>query len=324
MGSWAAPPKSFIRNSADQEDLTMTYSYPASGPVTLHTLLGENASTKSLTSGAIKSDIVSFDFDSPELIHHGFKPMVREGKYDWGELAIVTFLQAKFYGKPLVLVPAIIGGRFQHQCVAYNSDKGDLKPADLNGKRIGVRSYTQTTGAWVRGILQNEYGVDPANVEWVVFEDAHLAEYKEPSNVHLAPKGKKLKEMLFSGEVDAAMIGSDMPDDPRIKTVIPAPKADALAWHERTGVIPMNHMVVVRSQLSQQRPDVVKEIYRMLLESRDRDTKPVNGLQMRPFGVEAMRPSLEMVIDYAFQQKILGRKLLVDELFDDTTRTLGV
>ncbi|EUB95471.1 hypothetical protein PMI07_001959 [Rhizobium sp. CF080] len=301
----------------------MTRTYPASGPVKLETLLGENASTKSLTSGAIKSDIVSFDFDSPELIHHGFKPMVREGKYDCGELAIVTFLQAKYYGKPLVLLPAVIGGRFQHRCVAYNTEHGMLKPADLNGKRIGVRSYTQTTGVWIRGILQNEYGVDPAKVHWVTFEDGHLAEYTDPSNVERAAKGKKLKEMLFSGEIDAAMIGSDMPDDPRIKTVIADPKKDALDWHARTGVIPMNHMVVVRPELSRQRPDVVGEIYRMLLESRDLDTKPVDGLQMRQFGLKALRPSLEMAIDYAFQQKIIGRKLSVDELFDETTAALG-
>lgn len=302
----------------------MTHPYPATGPVRLHTLLAEkNASTKSLTSDALKSDLVSFDFDAPELIHHGFKPMVREGKFDWGELAIVTFLQAKFYGKPLVLLPAVIGGRFQHNCVAYNSEFGTLKPADLNCKRIGVRSYTQTTGVWIRGILQNEYGVDPAGVHWITFEDAHLAEYKEPANVVLAPKGKKLKDMLFAGEVDAAMIGSDMPKDDRIKTVIPDPRKDALAWHARTGVIPMNHMVVVREELSKQRPDVVREIYRMLLESRDLDTQPVDGLQMRPFGVEALRPSLEMIIDYAFQQKVIGRKLSVDELFDDTTRKLG-
>lgn len=301
----------------------MTHSYAASGPVKLHTLLGENPSTKSLTSGAIKSDLVSFDFDAPDLIHHGFKPMVREGKFDWGELAIVTFLQAKFYGKPLVLLPAVIGGRFQHHCVAYNSAFGTLKPSDLNGKRIGVRSYTQTTGVWIRGILENDYGVDPASVRWVTFEDAHLAEYAEPANVELAPKGKKLKEMLFAGEIDAAMVGKDMPKDERIKTVIPDPEKTALAWHQRTGVVPMNHMVVVREELSRQRPDVVREIYRMLLESRDRDTQPADGLQMRPFGIEALGPSLETIIDYAFQQKVIGRRLSVDELFDDTTRKLG-
>lgn len=301
----------------------MPKSYPATGPVKLHSLLADNPSTKSFKSGAVKSDLVSFDFEEHELVHHAFKPMVREGRFDWGELAIVTFLQAKYYGKPLVLVPAVIGGRFQHHCVAYNSDRGTLAPKDLNGKRIGVRSYTQTTGAWIRGILQNEYGVDPAGVRWVCFEDAHLAEFKDPPNVERAPKGKKLAQMLLDGEIDAAMLGNDMPKDPRVKTVIPDPKKDAKEWYERHHAIPMNHVVVVSKELSEQRPDVVRELYRMLLESRDLDTKPVDGLQMRPFGAKALRGALEMIIDYAVQQKILGRRLSVDELFDDTTRTLG-
>lgn len=301
----------------------MSKTYPASGPVTLHTLLADNASTKSFKSGAIKSDLVRFDFEEYELVHNAFKPMVREGRFDWGELAIVTFLQAKFYGKPLVLLPAVIGGRFQHQCVAYNSDRGTLAPKDLVGKRIGVRSYTQTTGAWIRGILQSEYGVDPASVHWVCFEDAHLAEFKDPENVERAPNGKKLVQMLLDGEVDAAMLGSDMPKDPRVKTVIPDPQKDAMEWYAREKIVPMNHMIVVNEELSRQRPDVVRELYRMLLESRDLDTKPINGIQMRPFGVAALRPALEKIIDYAFQQKIIGRKLSVDELFDETTARLG-
>ncbi|OBZ93426.1 phosphate ABC transporter substrate-binding protein [Pararhizobium polonicum] len=302
----------------------MPKNFPASGPVKLHTLMADNVSTKSLKSGAIRSDLVSFDFDEEqELVHNSFKPMVREGRFDWGELAIVTFLQAKYYGKPLVLLPAVIGGRFQHQCIAYNTDRGTLSPGELAGKRIGVRSYTQTTGAWVRGILQNEYGVDPATVHWVCFEDAHLAEFSDPSNVERAQKGKKLSQMLLDGDLDAAMLGSDMPNDPRLKTVIPNPKKDALEWYERRHVIPMNHMAVVSEDLARQRPDVVRELYRMLLESRDLDTKPVDGLQMRPFGTEALRPALETIITYAFQQKIIGRKMSVDELFDDTTRALG-
>ena len=301
----------------------MANSYPSSGPVKLHTLMADNASTKSLKSGVVKSDFVSFDIEEHELVHEAFKPMVREGRFDWGELAIVTFLQAKFYGKPLVMVPAVIGGRFQHHCVAYNADHGTLAPKDLVGKRIGVRSYTQTTGAWIRGILQNEYGVDPTSVQWVCFEDAHLAEFTDPPNVERAPKGKKLKEMLFAGEVDAAMLGNDMPKEPNIETVIPDAKAAAKDWYGRHHIVPMNHVVVVREELSRQRPDVVSELYRMLLESRDLDTQPVDGVQMRPFGVEALRPALETIIDYAFQQKIIGRKMSVDELFDDTTRALG-
>ena len=301
----------------------MAKTYPATGPVKLLSLLADNNSTKSLKSGAIETDLIDFDYEEHELIHEAFKPLVRESRFDWGELAIVTFLQARFYGKPYVLLPAVIGGRFQHHCIAYNTVNGTLSPSDLNSKRIGVRSYTQTTGVWVRGILQNEYGVDPESVTWVTFEDAHLAEYKDPANVQRGGQGKKLKSMLLDGELDAAMLGNDMPDDPRLKTVIPDAKATAKLWYAKRHIVPMNHMVVVHQDLSRQRPDVVRELYRMLLESRDRDTAPVDGIQMRPFGVEALRGALETIIDYALQQKVIGHRLSVDELFDDTTRALG-
>lgn len=301
----------------------MVSAYPASGPVRLHTLLDDKPRTRSLKSGAIESDLVHLDMADISRAHRGFKLMVREGAFDWGELAIVTFLQAKYYGKPLVLLPAVIGGNFLHQCIVCNHEVAELTPATLAGKRIGVRSYTQTTGAWVRGILQNEYGLDPHSVRWVCFEESHLAEYQDPTNVEYAPKDRKLADMLLEGEIDAAMIGpSDMPDDPRLQTVIPDPRAAAIKWYERKNVIPINHMAVVREELSQRRPDVVRELYRMLREGRDRDTKPVNGIQMMPYGVEALRGALETIVDYAFQQKIVGRRMSVDELFDDTTRQL--
>lgn len=302
----------------------MTKTYPANGRVKLYTLLADNPSTKSLKSGAVKSDLIEFEFADYAKANLGFKPMVREAAFDWGELAIVAFLQAKEFGKPLVLLPAPISGRLQHHCIVYNSEFTSLKPTELAGKRIGVRAYTQTTGAWIRGILQNEYGMDPSTVEWVTFEEPHVAEAVEPPNVVRAEKGKKLQQMLLDGELDAVLVGdSSAPDDNRIKTVIPDPKQAGLEWYARTKAMPMNHMAVVHADLSRQRPDVVKELYRLLLESRDLDTKLVNGLQTRPFGVEALRPQLELIIEYALQQKLLTRKLTVEELFDDTTRTLG-
>ena len=73
--------------------------------------------------------------------------------------------------------------RFQHGCMLYNAERGKLEPADLPGSRIGVRSYSQTTGVWMRGILENDYGVDLSRVQWVTFEDGHVAEAKDPPGV---------------------------------------------------------------------------------------------------------------------------------------------
>jgi 4,5-dihydroxyphthalate decarboxylase len=299
----------------------MTKQFPKTGPVTVHTLLADNASTASFKSGAVSSPIVTFDYADIPVANEGFKPFIRDNAFDFGELAIMTFMQARFYGKPLVLLPAVIGARYQHHCIGSLASKGQMAPKDLVGKKIAVRSYTQTTGVWVRGVLQNEYGVDPDKVTWVCFEDAHVAEFADPPNVLRVPK-KKLMAILTDGDADAAIMGNDVPDNPDLLTVIPGAKAAGKAWGQRTGIMPMNHLAVVNADLSQQRPDVVREIYRLLKESRDRDTKPVDGVWTRQFGLTALRPSLETAIDYAFQQGLIPRRIASDELFDDTTRAL--
>jgi 4,5-dihydroxyphthalate decarboxylase len=190
-----------------------------------------------------------------------------------------------------------------------------LKPSDLAGKRVGVRAYTQTTGAWVRGFLADDYGVDTAKVRWVTFEDPHLAEYKDPDFVTRAGEGKTLVQMLLDGELDAAIVGDAMPD-PRLKPLIPDADAVARKWAQTHGGVPINHMMVVREAITNSRPDIVQEIYRMLQESRRAGPPPAGGL-LDPwrFGVEENRRSLEIVIDYCFRQKLISRKFSVDELF---------
>src|SRR5678815_2143885 len=157
--------------------------------VTLHSLLGNHANTAALKSGQVSSPLVTFDYFEVKVANTQFKAMVRDLKYDFGELAIVTFLQAREFGKPYVLLPATIVGRNQHHTIFYNADKGPMTAADLNGTRVGVRAYSQTTGAWVRGFLADDYGVDLNSVTWVTFEDPHLAEYRDPPIVERAPEG---------------------------------------------------------------------------------------------------------------------------------------
>src|SRR3954469_18077639 len=144
----------------------------ASDPIVLHSLLGNHLNTKAQKSGQVSSPLVTFDYFEVKVANTQFKAMVRESKYDFGELAMVTFLQAKHYGKPYTLLPATIVGRNQHHTIFYNAERGLFKPSDLSRKRVGVRAYTQTTGAWVRGFLAQDYGVDIASVRWVIFEDA--------------------------------------------------------------------------------------------------------------------------------------------------------
>ena len=132
----------------------------SSEKVTLLTMLGNYPNTAALKKKELKSDVVDFDFVDVKVANQMFKPLVRDAKFDVGELAIVTYLQAKAYGKPYVLLPAVVVGRGQHHTIAYNPERGHLAPGDLEGKRVGVRAYTVTTGVWVRGLLRQEYGID--------------------------------------------------------------------------------------------------------------------------------------------------------------------
>jgi 4,5-dihydroxyphthalate decarboxylase len=283
----------------------------------LYTLLGDYPNTTALKTGVVTSGLVDFAFADVKVSNTAFKPLVREAKFDLGELAIVTYLQAKTYGKPYVLIPATVLGRGQHHTIAYNPERGRLSASDLAGKRVGVRAYTQTTGAWVRGFLADDHKVDPAKIHWVTFEDPHLAEYKDPDFVTRAPEGKSMVQMLIDGELDAAIVGDKLPD-PRLAPLIEDADSAARTWAERHGGIPINHMMVIRSAIAKSSPDVVSEIYRVLRESRRAVPPPADGSLLDPwrFGVEPNRRSLEIIIDYSFRQKLIPRAFSVDELFD--------
>jgi 4,5-dihydroxyphthalate decarboxylase len=295
----------------------------AQGPVILHTLLGNHPGTKALKSGQISSRLVSFDYFEVKVANTQFKALVRDLKYDLGELAIVSYLQAFVYGKPYVLLPATIVGRGQHHTIFYNADRGSLKPGDLNGKRVGVRAYTQTTGAWVRGFLSDDYGVDLNRVRWVTFEDPHLAEYRDPDIVERAPEGKTLKQMLIDGEIDSAILG-DVAEEGALKPLIPDHEAAGRIWAGKHGGVPINHLAVMREMIVKARPDVVREVYRVLKESRAAATDiPTGTDDPLRFGIAAIRASLEQIIAYAAQQRLIPRRLSVDELFADAARILG-
>src|SRR5215211_4580975 len=140
------------------------------GKLALHTMLGNYPNTAALKEGRLNSPLIDFDFVEVKVANNQFKQIVRDAKYDVGELAIATYLQAKSFNKPYVLLPAVLVSRGQHHTIAYNAERGHLSPSDLAGKRVGVRAYTVTTVTWVRGMLASEHGVDLNKVEWVTFE----------------------------------------------------------------------------------------------------------------------------------------------------------
>ena len=289
----------------------------------LNTMIGDYPNTVALTQGKISSDKIKFIFNEAGVPHDHFKNSVRE-EYDVSELAIMTYLQARSWGRPLVALPVVLHGRFQHAQIAYNTDRGTLTPADLHGKRVGVRTYPQTTPTWVRGILQNDFDVDLSKIHFVTFGDGHVPEYRDPPNCERTTSGKSLLNMLLDGDVDAAVLSGEDLKHPKLKPLIPDPSAAGKAWHAKYNALMVNHIVVVKSELSKTNPDAVREVYRMLKASHGASTEaaPKDGIDKRPIGYSANKRNFEVAAQYASRGGILVKELKLDDLFDDTTRAL--
>ncbi|PDT76103.1 ABC transporter substrate-binding protein [Bradyrhizobium sp. C9] len=283
----------------------------------LRTVLGNHPHVQAVKRGELRSELFDLDFTEFMPTNAAFKPMVREQAFDVCEMAIVTYLMARAHGKPLMLLPAAMVGRFQHGHALYRADRGTLAPADLEGKRVGIRSFTTTTGAWMRGILANDHGVNLDRINWVTFEDPHVAEYLD--GTERAPKGRAIIQMLKDGELDAVL--GETSSDPALKPLFADPAAEAARWYARHGVVPVNHLVVVTRQLAMSRPDVVRSLYELLKRAKA-NADPADVPDLLPFGVDANRKPLERMIDYCVQQALIPRRVTVDELFD-TTRDLN-
>lgn len=293
-------------------------------PKKLSIALKRYPQTQALLDGSVSSPLMDIAFHEIEPIHDAFKPMAQQQTFDASEMAVFTYLQARSFDKPLVLLPVVLAARFQHPCIVYNTNFHDtLTPDMLEGKTVGVRAYTQTTGAWVRNILASEHNVVLEKINWMTFEGGHLAEYVEPDFVSRGPAGSKLLPMLMSGGVDAGILGNDLPDDPSIKAVIPDAKNAGRALFDRTGQIPINHMLVVTRDLADSRPDIVRDLFQMFRDSKAAASAKADQPDLRPIGIKAISPSLQVVIDLALHQKLIPEKLTLDELFADSREILG-
>lgn len=293
--------------------------FPATGPVTLKANLDSRfAVQRAMRHGEISSPLIKFDFCGPPIAHHAFPEVIEKDAFDVGEIAIVTYLQALCAGKPLVILPAVNLGRFLFNTIFVNPDGEVRSPKDLEGKTVGIRSYTQTTGVWVRGMLRHAYGVDPDRIRWACFDLPHLATFKEPPNCFRLGSSD-IEALTMAGEVDA-MVALDVKDK-RLTSLIPDTPEQARAWYAKNGYVPINHILCVRPYVSAERPDVVRDYFRLFVESKKR-AQLGDEIDLLPCGLEANRRSLETIISFCFEQNMIPRRLTVDELFDDVTRGL--
>jgi 4,5-dihydroxyphthalate decarboxylase len=294
-----------------------------------------------LKAGEVKPKTCELDFIEVDPLIAAFRRMVRANEFDICEMAITTYICAKEFGKPMTAIPVPLVRAFHHGAILVNTKAGIGTPKDLEGKKVGVsRGFTVTTGVWVRGILQNEYGVDLNNITWVLSGDEHVAEWQRPANVVPLEAGKKMEDMLISGELVAA-IGLDV-KSPDVAPLIPNALETGLKALRERGHYPINHLVVIKDELIAKYPDLAADVFNAFAESKrlyvdrlkagkiekptevDEVHKKVMAItgEPLPYGIEPNRKVIEELIGHALAQGIITKPVTVDELFVPSTRGL--
>ena len=299
----------------------------------LKTLLGTYPHTKAIKDGTLKVPGVQLEFVEIDPVHSGFGAMADRQEFDVSEMAITTYILARSFDKPITGLPVVVSRNFHHRRTLYNVKSGIREPKDLEGRRVGVRSYTVTTVLWARGVLQHEYGVDLDKIRWVVFEGAHVKAYQNPPNVEMAPPGKKIAQMLLDGELDAAIGAEGAADSPHVKQLIPNAVEAEIAWFKKHGVYPINHILTVTNDLVAANPGILERLFAAFEEAKqaylrhlegpgpfssaDQDMIRLKGIvgDPLPYGVGPNRRAIEMAAQLAYEQHVVPKVYTVEELF---------
>jgi 4,5-dihydroxyphthalate decarboxylase len=269
--------------------------------------IGSYDHTKGLKDGSVSTPGIDFEFVEVSPITRAFRPMATQQAYDLAEMALATYMLARVYGKPVLGLPIVLVRSSLLPGLVTSSASSANDPRELNGKTLGIRSYTQTSGVWVRGILADAFGLDLSSLKWMTFEGSHLDEYKDPSFVTRAPEGANMADMVKSGELFAAI---GLPASEGLRPYLADPAKAEADWAASSGVRTVNHVLTLKQSLVDADPSLPSKLTDLFERARGS-----NGAAVPPIGVEPNRKAFETLSRYAFEQGVTPRQLSVEELF---------
>ena len=323
---------------------------PRNAPLPLTMAIATYGHTAALKNGSVAINGVRPNLVEVKPIIAAFRRMVRDIEFDVCEMAPATYMIAREAGAPFKALPIFIFRRFHHAGLVYRADASISEPKDLEGKKVGVRAYSVTTGIWTRGILANNYGVDLSKITWVVDDEEHVKSLQLPRNVVHAPAGRSLADMMAAGELHAAFTGNAgigragapkenwqaTPSRTRDHCELfeDAPRLEK-SWFEQTGIYPIHGLIVVKDEVLADHPWVAKSLFDAFVQSKKRylgqlqagaSVSDMDAHYRRmsaivgdplPYGIDANRTSMEALIAYCFQQGLVRKRFSVSEMFVD-------
>jgi 4,5-dihydroxyphthalate decarboxylase len=313
--------------------------------LTLTLACGDYDRTLPLKTGAVQPDGVELRVLSLEP-EEMFYRMARLREFDVSELSLSTYTVLRGRGEPLVAIPVFPSFMFRHSAIWVRDGAGIREPRDLVGRRVGVPKYHMTAAVWVRGILEDEYGVAPSDLQW--FEGGEGTAVKEvdvtlPSAIRhqLVAGDRTLGDLLTTGELDA-FIGARRPAGQGgmapVRRLFPDFRRVERTYYERTRIFPIMHTIVLKEELTRQHPWLARSLYEAFAEAKRlayrriadtavlpyvlpwlvaemEETRALMGDDPFPYGVARNRKTVETLAGYSFRQSLAPRRLTVEELF---------
>jgi 4,5-dihydroxyphthalate decarboxylase len=306
---------------------------------------GDYEIVRALKEGAVKADgleLVMLTGMGPRERHWR---MARKAEFDVCEGNVGAYFMERDHGAPLTAIPVFLHRRFRHGFLFVNADAGIRAPKDLIGKKIGGTNFQPASNIWMRGILEEEYGLPHRQVTWVV-ERSEDVEFTPPKDlrIEMIAPGNKLDEMLAEGEI-SAMLSPDLPKlflkgDKRIVRMFPNYKDIELAYFRNTGIFPIMHVNTIKQEIVDKYPWVPTNLVKAFEEAKQiayrrianprvvplawvrtavEEQEQVLGPDPWAYGLgPANRKNLKTVLRYTHQQGMISRTWPLDELFADT------
>jgi len=310
---------------------------------------GDYDRTHALQTGAVVPEGIRLNY-IPLEAEEIFWRMGHHQEFDASEMSLSNHVTAVSRGNsPFVAIPVFPSRFFRHSCVFINTHSGIKTPADFKGKKVGAPEYSITAAVWIRGFLNDDYGVRTHEMRWFVGgqeepgrkERVKLALPPE-IKVEPIPDDKTLNGMLEGGEIDA-LISARSPScfvkgSPNVRRLFPNYRDVETDYYRRTGIFPIMHVLVIRKDVYEKNPWVARSLYKAFCEAKDQAIKAMHisntlactlpwlgwereqlreifGPDWWPYGIEANRRVLEHLIRYMGEQGLLARAVTVEDLF---------
>lgn len=317
--------------------------------VRLKLAIAEHPHTSAIRDGSIEIEGVEPEFITVKPQIGAFRRMVRDVEFDVCELAPTTYIIARAYGAPFVGLPIFVVRRFHHGGMLVKPESGITSPKDLEGKKVGVRAYSVTTGVWIRQVFIDEYGMDNSKVTWIVDDEEHVTQLHLPANVQHAPEGRSLADMMAADEIQAGVEaaagigrtgaptgGWQEVDTSAYVDLIPNAAEAEAEYYARTGVYPMHGTIVVKDSILAEHPWIARSLNDAFTRAKDewlaklnsgeatgggadkyRALQKIVGADPLPYGIEENRATIEALEQTAFRQGLTPRRMSMEELFVD-------